>query len=56
MTDFQFKAIMTLVSETLDKCQTLDDFNNAKTAIAKLGGNLIHPINDVVDKDKKDGM
>lgn len=38
MTDFQFKAIMKLVSQSLDKCETVEDFIKAKNEIAKLGG------------------
>jgi len=43
MTDFQFKAIMAMVSEMLDKCKSLDDLNETKSAISKLSGNLITP-------------
>jgi hypothetical protein len=36
MTDFQFKAIMTLVLEMLDKCKTIEEYEKAKKAIAAL--------------------
>lgn len=43
MTDFQFKAIMAMVSSMLDKCKSIDDLNETKNAIIKLSGNLIAP-------------
>ena len=41
MTDFQFKAIMAMVSEMLSKCKTIEDVNETKKAIDKLSGNLV---------------
>ena len=41
MTDFQFKAIMAMVFDMLEKCKTIEDVEETKKAIAKLCGDLI---------------
>ena len=43
MTDFQFKAIMAMVFDMLEKCRTIEDLNETKQVIAKLCGDLVSP-------------
>ena len=41
MTDFQFKAILAMVLEMLEKCKTIDDVTETKKTIARwLSGEL----------------
>ena len=50
MTDFQFKAIMTLVLEMLENCKTLDEYEKAKKTIASLAVKAIQK-DDADDKE-----
>ena len=41
MTDFQFRAIMAMVLDMLNKCKTSEDIEETKKMIAKLSGELV---------------
>lgn len=43
MTDFQFKAIMAMVLDMLEKCKTIEDVAETKKTIARLSGELATP-------------
>ena len=38
MTDYQFKSIMSLVTSTLDKCKSIEDYEDAKRTFIELSG------------------
>ena len=52
MTDFQFKAILAMVLEMLEKCQSIDDVNETKKTIARwLSGELAPTANKPEGKE-----
>ena len=51
MTDFQFKAIMAMVSEILDNCKTLEDLEKIKKVILNLSDGISK--SRVIKKEEK---
>lgn len=50
MTDYQYKSIMAMVHGMLDKCKTLEDYEDTKQSIAHLSGNLVRGTDEQKDR------